>query len=94
MLQRSGIVRYFTKLCQWYSYPFLKPFRVGDNILIQGQKGTVNEIRIFYTIITTYDNRMVLVPNSKLSNEVIVNLGSSGHRRRDIEIKFGNAIDH
>jgi len=73
---------------------FLKPFRVGDNILTQGQEGTVNEIRIFYTIITTYDNRMVVVPNSKLSNEVIINLSGSGNRRLDIEMKFGNAIDY
>lgn len=73
---------------------FLKPFRVGDNILTQGQEGTVNEIRIFYTIIKTYDNRMVVVPNSKLSNEVIINLSGSGNRRLDIELKFGNAIDY
>lgn len=73
---------------------FLKPFRVGDNILTQGQEGTVSEIRIFYTIITTYDNRMVVVPNSKLSNEVIINLSGSGRRRLDIEMKFGNAIDY
>ncbi|WP_245957732.1 mechanosensitive ion channel family protein [Niabella yanshanensis] len=73
---------------------FLKPFRVGDNILTQGQEGTVAEIRIFYTIITTYDNRMVVVPNSKLSNEVIINLSGSGNRRLDIEMKFGNAIDY
>ncbi|ULT40094.1 mechanosensitive ion channel family protein [Niabella defluvii] len=73
---------------------FLKPFRVGDNILTQGQEGTVNEIRIFYTIITTYDNRIVVVPNSKLSNEVIINLSGSGSRRLDIEMKFSNAIDY
>lgn len=73
---------------------FLKPFQVGDNILTQGQEGTVKEIRLFYTIIITYDNRMVVVPNSKLSNEVIVNLSGSGNRRLDIEMKFGNAIDY
>lgn len=73
---------------------FLKPFRVGDNILTQGQEGTVNEIRIFHTIIVTYDNRRVVVPNSKLSNEVIINLSGSGNRRLDIEMKFGNAVDY
>ncbi len=73
---------------------FLKPFRVGDNILTQGQEGTVNEIRIFHTIIITYDNRRVVVPNSKLSNEVIVNLSGSGNRRLDIEMKFGNAVGY
>lgn len=71
----------------------LKPFEVGDNILAQGQEGTVTAIRIFYTIVTTYDNRTVVIPNSKLSNEVIVNISSSGNRRLDIELKFSNAID-
>lgn len=71
----------------------LKPFEVGDNILAQGQEGTVTAIKIFYTIITTFDNRKVVVPNSKLSNEVIINISGSGSRRLDVELKFSNAID-
>src|SRR6478672_7756185 len=46
----------------------LKPFRVGDNIIAQGQEGTVHSIEIFYTIVTTFDNRSVIVPNGKLLN--------------------------
>ena len=71
----------------------LKPFKVGDNILAQGQEGTVSAIKIFYTVVTTFDNRTVVIPNSKLSNEVIINISSSGKRRLDIEMKFSNAID-
>jgi small conductance mechanosensitive channel len=70
----------------------LKPFRVGDNIIAQGQEGIVASIQIFYTIVTTYDNRTVILPNSKLSNEVIVNLSREGIRRLDIELKFSYAI--
>ncbi|PST83599.1 Ion channel protein [Pedobacter yulinensis] len=72
---------------------FLKPFSVGDNIVAQGQEGTVTAIKIFYTIVTTFDNRVVVFPNSKLSNEVIVNISREGRRRHDIEIKFNNAIE-
>ncbi|WP_129714749.1 mechanosensitive ion channel family protein [Pedobacter sp. SYP-B3415] len=72
---------------------FLKPFSVGDNIIAQGQEGTVKAIKIFYTIVTTFDNRVVVFPNSKLSNEVIINISREGRRRLDIEIKFTNAID-
>lgn len=72
----------------------LKPFEVGDNILAQGQEGTVSAIKIFYTIVTTYDNRKVVIPNSKLSNEVIVNISGSGSRRLDIELKFSNSIEY
>jgi small conductance mechanosensitive channel len=73
---------------------FLKPFEVGDNILAQGQEGTVTSIRIFYTIVTTFDNKTVIIPNSKLSNEVIVNISASGNRRLDIELTFSNSIDY
>lgn len=71
----------------------LKPYKVGDNIIAQGQEGTVSAIKIFYTVVTTFDNRTVVIPNSKLSNEVIINVSSSGKRRLDIEMKFSNAID-
>lgn len=66
----------------------LKPFTVGDNIVSQGFEGTVTSIQIFYTIITTFDKRTVVVPNSKLSNEVIINITLEGSRRLDIEIKL------
>ena len=70
----------------------LKPFRVGDNIIAQGQEGTVSSIEIFYTIVTTFDNRTVILPNSKLSNEVIVNLSREGIRRLDVELKFNFTV--
>ncbi|NCI51823.1 mechanosensitive ion channel family protein [Sediminibacterium roseum] len=65
----------------------LKPYRVGDNVLAQGQEGTVDSIQLFYTVIKTYDNRTVIIPNSKLSNEQIVNLSREGTRRLDTEMK-------
>lgn len=73
---------------------FLKPFAVGDNIIAQGQEGTVSAIELFYTFVTTFDNRTVVIPNSKLSNEVIINISAIGSRRLDIELKFSNAIDY
>jgi len=72
----------------------LKPFKVGDNIVAQGQEGTVSNIEIFYTTVTTFDNRTVVVPNGKLSNEVIINISTMGSRRLDIEIKFSYGIDY
>lgn len=71
----------------------LKPFNVGDNIIAQGHDGIVDSIEIFYTIITTSDNRTVIIPNSKLSNEVIVNISRQGSRRLDIELKFSYVHD-
>src|SRR3954470_15622031 len=71
----------------------LKPFRVGENIIAQGQEGTVKTIQIFFTVVKTFDNRTVIIPNSKLSNEVIVNLSREGKRRLDIELKFNYGVD-
>lgn len=72
----------------------LKPFRVGDNVITQGQEGTVISIQMFYTVVLTFDNRTVIVPNSKLSNEVIINLSRQGNRRVDIEMKFSYKIPY
>jgi small conductance mechanosensitive channel len=72
----------------------LKPFVVGDNIIAQGQEGTVTSIQIFYTIVKTFDNRTVVIPNGKLSNEVIINISREGSRRVDIEMKFTYGIDY
>lgn len=71
----------------------LKPFAVGDNINTQGLEGTVTSIQIFYTIVTTFDNRVVIVPNSQLSNQVIINISREGSRRLDINYKMPNAVD-
>lgn len=71
----------------------LKPFIVGDNILVQGMEGTVTSIQIFYTLVTTFDNRSVILPNSMLSNNMIINISREGSRRLDINYKFGNAVD-
>lgn len=72
----------------------LKPFKVGDNIIAQGQEGTVSSIQIFYTILITYDNKDVIIPNGKLSNELIVNLSQEGKRRLDLDFKFPFPVDY
>ncbi len=71
----------------------LKPYRVGDNIVAQGQDGIVDSIQLFYTVIITFENKTVIIPNSKLSNEVIVNISKNGIRRMDVEFKFNFGFD-
>lgn len=50
-----------------------KPFKIGDIIETQGKKGVVSEIQIFTTIIVAEDNRVIIIPNSMLSNGIIEN---------------------
>ncbi|MBS7566074.1 mechanosensitive ion channel [Mucilaginibacter sp. Bleaf8] len=71
----------------------LKPFEIDDNIIAQGQDGVVTSIQIFYTVVLTYDNKTVIIPNGKLFNEVIVNVSRQGSRRLDIELKLNFAAD-
>jgi small conductance mechanosensitive channel len=71
----------------------LKPFEVDDNIIAQGQEGKVTSILIFYTVLLTYDNRTIIIPNGKLFNEVIINLSREGKRRLDFDVKLAYAAD-
>ncbi len=67
----------------------LKPFRVGDFISAQGVDGTVKEISIFNTKLTTFGNQLAILPNGKLSNENIINYTVEGIRRENITIGIG-----
>ncbi|MBR6783968.1 MAG: mechanosensitive ion channel [Clostridia bacterium] len=63
-----------------------RPFRVGDHIEAEGASGKVREISVFYTVVATFDNKIVTVPNGTLTNSVIVNYSIEKLRRVDVEI--------
>lgn len=64
----------------------LKPFRADDFVDIAGQLGVVHEVRIFNTIITTTNNQLVTIPNSLITEDVIVNYTKLPIRRIDLLI--------
>ncbi len=64
----------------------LKPFVLGDYIAAEGAEGTVTHIDIFYTRLLTIDNRLVVIPNGKLSNAVITNVTNEPVRRVELNI--------
>ena len=72
-----------------------KPYRVGDLIEAQGTLGRVREIQIFHTILTTYDNKVVYIPNGSLSTSVVVNHSREDTRRVQwiIGVDYGQNID-
>lgn len=51
----------------------MKPFKVGDYIECGSYKGYVREIRIFHTIVRPFNGRIIVVPNSELSNKSLIN---------------------
>lgn len=62
-----------------------KPYKVGDYIEYQNQSigGTVKEIQIFHTILTTVDNKVIYIPNGSLSSGVVINFSHQTTRRVD-----------
>lgn len=68
-----------------------KPFKIGDYIQAQGEAGTVKEIEIFTTKLTTPDNKEIIIPNGSLSNGNIVNFSTEATRR--VDFTFGVGYD-
>ncbi|WP_203299423.1 mechanosensitive ion channel family protein [Marinobacter sediminum] len=66
-----------------------KPFKVGDTIEAQGFLGAVAEISILYTIVNTFDNRRIVIPNGSLSNATLVNVSIYENRRCDMTFGIG-----
>ena len=66
-----------------------RPFKVGDFIEGAGVAGTVKEIRLFNTILSTPDNVKVIVPNGKMSGDIIKNYSGFDKRRIDLVIGIG-----
>ena len=60
-----------------------KPFKVGDYIESPQANGTVKEIQIFHTILTTLDNKIIYVPNGALSSNAITNYSRQETRRAE-----------
>ncbi len=63
-----------------------KPFKIGDYVEIDEVSGTVKMISLIHTRITTIDNKMIYVPNSKIIATKIVNYTQQEKRRVDLEI--------
>ncbi|MEE4298244.1 MAG: mechanosensitive ion channel domain-containing protein [Pseudomonadales bacterium] len=60
-----------------------RPYRVGEVISAQGELGTVNEIGILNTVLKTFDNKTVIIPNGILANGTITNMSMEQTRRVD-----------
>ncbi len=73
----------------------LKPFKVGDFIRedTHGNMGTVTEIQIFYTKLSTVDNQVVVLPNGSLANTSLTNASGNRERRMDVKVGISYAAD-
>lgn len=71
-----------------------KPFKVGDFVDMQGQQGIVQEVLIFNTILTTTDNKVIILANGAVSNGTIINYTKAEKRRVDwsFGISYGDDL--
>jgi len=66
---------------------FLRPYRIGDLVELNGRMGQVRSLDLFVTEMTAPDGLRLTMPNSRVLQEMIINYTASGHRR--IELNFG-----
>ncbi|MFD2207892.1 mechanosensitive ion channel family protein [Kiloniella antarctica] len=72
---------------------FLRPFKVGEFVDADGISGTVDEISLFITHMTTVDGIYLSVPNSKLWSATVKNFSRNAKRRTDLAIGIGYGDD-
>ncbi len=61
-----------------------KPFAAGDYVELDGVSGSVTEVGLFYTTITTVDNKVIYIPNSQVAGAKIINYTKQKNRRADL----------
>ena len=70
-----------------------RPFRVGDYIICSGGEGTVKDIGLVFTELTTNDNRRITIPNGSLANGPITNITAHPTRRVDLTVGISYSAD-
>jgi small conductance mechanosensitive channel len=72
---------------------FLRPYKLGDYVEISGESGFVTEIQLFHTLLTTRDNKSVMVPNNDVLDNNIVNYSKTELIRLDLTYGIGYGDD-
>ena len=73
-----------------------KPFRINDRLALQSHQGVVEDITLRHTVIRNFENRRIIIPNSVISNEIIVNADFGDDRIVrwvDINISYRSDLD-
>ena len=68
-----------------------RPYKTGDFVEVAGIFGNVEEIELFTTILQTFDNQQIIIPNGKIWGENIIN--HSHHPVRGVDMKFNIAYE-
>ena len=71
----------------------LRPFRLGDHVIVAGEEGIVQEIRVFQTRLHAFDQRVIVLPNSEITTAPIINYTILPTRRMEIPVGVGYEDD-
>ena len=71
----------------------MKPFKVGDYVITGGGEGTVANIGLVYTTLTSPDNRKIVIPNGSMSDAPLTNVTGMGSRRLDLLVGISYNAD-
>jgi small conductance mechanosensitive channel len=71
----------------------LKPFRVGDIVTVGGETGKVEAVSIFQTLLRGADNQTIVLPNSLITTDSIINLTPDTQRRIELVVGIGYGDD-
>ena len=72
---------------------FNHTFKVGDFIEIEGQKGTVRRIELMFTTLATADNKRLIIPNSVITSDMIINYTAKNTRRLELNVGVAYGSD-
>ena len=70
-----------------------RPFKVGDSVKIAGEVGKIDEIDLFMTRLDTFDNRRIVIPNSKIFGDKIETMTFHPIRRADVLVGTAYGAD-
>ncbi len=73
-----------------------RPYKVGDYVEAAGISGTIHQVQILTTVLTTPDNKQIIVPNSQIMDSIITNYSANDTRRVDmvVGVSYGDDLDN
>jgi small conductance mechanosensitive channel len=71
----------------------LRPVRIGDFVEIQGESGEIRELGLFYTVVNTFNNEVVSIPNQQILSDKVQNLTGNATRRVDVPVGVAYGTD-
>ena len=86
----------FSNILSGIFLSIFQPFRLGDRVKIGEEYGTIEDITLRHTVLKTWDNRRLVIPNAKISDEYIVNYSMMDEKilmNFDMGISYDSDID-